>query len=70
MLAIVFFQFTKMFTTEEFCPMPTVEDLWPPKRYNYESADNKVIIKIPLVIILSIIIIITPGCGERNDPSV
>ena len=36
------------------------------KKYNYKSADNKMINIIPAIII----IIIIPGCGEKDDCSV
>ena len=44
-----------MSTLEDFGPMSTLEDLEPQKNYDYESADNKVIILIPPIINLIII---------------
>ena len=44
----------------------TLENLWPPQN-GFESADNKLLITIPPIMI---IIIIIPGCGGKDDSSV
>ena len=55
-----------MYTLEDLWPMPRLEELWQQRIYNYKSADNKV----KIIILVKTIVIIIPGCGEKDDCSV